>query len=142
MSHNDKGAVVGAVLKSDSQPVDIGPISKMSKSKNNGVAPSDMIERYGTDTVRLFSMFGAPPDQSLEWRETGVEGMHRFLKRLWRLAHEVLAEGIPALDTQDLSAAQRGLRRKVHQTIDKVSDDIARRYAFNTAIAAVMELQY
>jgi leucyl-tRNA synthetase len=100
-----------------------------------------MVGKYGADTVRLFSMFAAPPDQSLEWNEAGVEGMARFLRRFWR---EVVTHASnpdhPVVDAARLDAAQKTLRRQVHETIQKVSDDIGRRYAFNTAIAALMEL--
>lgn len=115
--------------------------SKMSKSKGNTVDPQELIEQYGADTVRLFIMFAAPPEQSLEWSDSGVEGAHRFLKRLWKLAHTHAAAGnVPALDVHALDNAQRDLRRKTHETIAKISDDYSRRLTFNTAIAAVMEL--
>jgi leucyl-tRNA synthetase len=115
--------------------------SKMSKSKGNTVDPQELIERYGADTVRLFIMFAAPPEQSLEWSDSGVEGAHRFLKRLWKLVHQHAQSGaVPALDPAALDSAQRDLRRKTHETIAKVSDDYERRLTFNTAIAAVMEL--
>lgn len=113
--------------------------SKMSKSKGNTVDPQQLIDRYGADTVRLFSMFAAPPEQSLEWSDSGVEGANRFLRRLWRLVME--AEPAPTtIDCSTLSKAQKNLRRKTHETIAKVSDDYGRRQTFNTAIAAVMEL--
>ncbi|HEU4665293.1 MAG TPA: leucine--tRNA ligase [Dokdonella sp.] len=138
---DDKARVVGAALKADGKPVQIGGIEKMSKSKNNGVDPQAMVGKYGADTVRLFSMFAAPPEQSLEWNEAGVEGMARFLRRFWR---EVVTHASnpdhPVVDAARLDAAQKTLRRQVHETIQKVSDDIGRRYAFNTAIAALMEL--
>ena len=138
---DDKGRVVGATLKSDGQPVQIGPVEKMSKSKNNGVDPQAMVDKYGADTVRLFSMFAAPPEQSLEWNEAGVEGMARFLRRLWAQVQKHAADGdAPALDVAALSAEQKALRRKTHETIAKVSDDYGKRHGFNTAIAAVMEL--
>ena len=141
VQRDERGRVIGAVLKADGRPVAIGGIEKMAKSKNNGVDPQTMVERYGADTVRLFSMFAAPPDQSLEWNEAGVEGMARFLKRLWREVHAHVAGGpAPALDRAALTPAQRTLRRQLHETIAKVSDDIGRRHAFNTAIAALMEL--
>ncbi|WP_027962069.1 leucine--tRNA ligase [Halomonas halodenitrificans] len=141
VKRDDKGRPVSAVLLEDGQPVEMGGIEKMSKSKNNGVDPQSMIERFGADTVRLFMMFAAPPEQSLEWSDAGVEGAHRFLKRLWRLVGEHLEEGQPGeLDAADLDDAQRELRRKTHETIKKAGDDIGRRTTFNTAIAAVMEL--
>ncbi len=115
--------------------------AKMSKSKGNTVDPHALIERYGADTVRLFSMFAAPPEQSLDWSDSGVEGSHRFLKRLWRLVEGHLALGeSPPLDIDALDNQQRAARRKIHETIAKVGDDYGRRQTFNTAIAAVMEL--
>ncbi len=115
--------------------------AKMSKSKGNTVDPQQMIEEFGADTVRLFMMFAAPPEQSLEWNDAGVEGAHRFIKRLWRLVAEHVEGGpAPALDPAALDDDSKALRRKTHETIQKVSDDFSRRYTFNTAIAAVMEL--
>ncbi len=141
ITRDDKGRATGAVLKADGLPVTIGAVEKMSKSKNNGVDPQSMVAKYGADTVRLFSMFAAPPDQSLEWSEAGVEGMARFLRRLWREVAAHAADGASGPVASDaLDPAQRALRRQVHETIRKVSDDVGRRYAFNTAIAALMEL--
>jgi len=141
MQRDERARVVGAILKSDGKPVSIGGIEKMSKSKNNGVDPQSMVDKYGADTVRLFSMFAAPPDQSLEWNEAGVEGMARFLRRFWReVTTHAGSPDHPKVDPSSLTAAQKTLRRQVHETIQKVSDDIGRRYAFNTAIAALMEL--
>ncbi|WP_297188709.1 leucine--tRNA ligase [uncultured Porticoccus sp.] len=115
--------------------------TKMSKSKGNTVDPQQLIDRYGADTVRLFTMFAAPPEQSLEWNDSGVEGAHRFLRKLWKMVHAHLEAGTPGeLDTGTLDQMQRDLRRKTHETIAKVSDDFGRRQTFNTAIAAVMEL--
>ena len=138
---DDKGQRTGAILKSDGQPVVSDGIGTMSKSKNNGVDPQSLIEQYGADTARLFMMFAAPPEQTLEWSDAGVEGAFRFLKRFWKLAAMHVAKG-PAqpLDKDTLSDDQRALRNQVHTTIAKVSDDIGRRFTFNTAIAAVMEL--
>ena len=114
---------------------------KMSKSKGNTVDPQALIDQYGADTVRLFMMFASPPEQSLEWSDTGVEGAYRFLKRLWKLASTHINKGKKtSLNPANLSNKQKELRRKIHITIDKVNDDIGRRYTFNTAIAAVMEL--
>jgi len=130
-----------ALHREDGQPVVIGGMEKMSKSKNNGVDPQALIERFGADTARLFTMFAAPPDLSLEWSDSGVEGAHRFIKRLWRAVHEhVGGESPGALDTDALDDAGRELRRKLHDTIAKVTDDIGRRQTFNTAVAANMEL--
>lgn len=124
--------------------------AKMSKSKGNTVDPQEMVESHGADTVRLFMMFAAPPEQSLEWSESGLEGAYRFLKRLWRLvwnhvtrSAELSKENSPhiPMSTHDnLSPEQTAVRRQIHQTITKASDDIGRRMTFNTAIAAVMEL--
>jgi leucyl-tRNA synthetase len=197
IQRDERARVVGAVLKADGQPVEIGGTEKMAKSKNNGVDPQSMVGKYGADTVRLFSMFAAPPEQSLEWNEAGVEGMARFLRRFWRevTAHaaapghpsikpvtedhsdfpspaqrgnigriaDVCSDSCPqdepqgsgeckvaegrngasaagAVDPSALNAAQKTLRRQLHETIQKVSDDIGRRLSFNTAIAALMEL--
>lgn len=115
--------------------------AKMSKSKGNTVDPQELIEQYGADTVRLFIMFAAPPEQSLEWNDSGVEGANRFLKRMWRLVDEHNQQGkTVALDVASLDDTSKALRRKTHETIQKVSDDVSRRLTFNTAIAAVMEL--
>lgn len=116
---------------------------KMSKSKGNTVDPQLLIDRYGADTVRLFVMFAAPPEQSLEWSDRGVEGAYRFLKRLWKAVSGLVNSGgasLPVSDRQYLDDRQKALRRQLHETIRKVSDDIGRRYTFNTAIAANMEL--
>ena len=138
---NDKGQVTAAYDSRDHQPVVNGGTTKMSKSKNNGIDPQAIIDQHGADTVRLFMMFAAPPEQSLEWSDSGVEGAHRFLKRLWRMVNEHVGSGsAPAIDRDSLTDARRDLRRKTHETIAKVSDDISRRLTFNTAIAAVMEL--
>jgi leucyl-tRNA synthetase len=113
--------------------------AKMSKSKGNTVDPQELIDRYGADTVRLFSMFAAPPEQSLEWSDSGVEGANRFIRRLWRLVHDFDTDGTESLP-DSLNGEQKNLRRKIHETIAKVSDDYGRRQTFNTAVAAVMEL--
>ena len=115
--------------------------AKMSKNKGNTVDPQVLIEKYGADTVRLFMMFAAPPEQALEWSDAGVQGSYRFLKRFWT-AVQSHADGGPVaeIDIDSLTAAQKDLRRKTHQTIAKISDDIGRRYTFNTAVAASMEL--
>ena len=146
MERDARGHVIGAHLKADGQPVHVGGTEKMAKSKNNGVDPQVMVGKYGADTVRLFSMFAAPPEQSLEWNEAGVEGMARFLRRFWRevISHvgqpdhpeinALLASGTA------LTPAQKTLRRQLHETIQKVGDDYGRRHSFNTAIAALMEL--
>jgi leucyl-tRNA synthetase len=141
LDFDDHGRPLRATHIRDGQPVQIGAIEKMSKSKNNGVDPQALIDRYGADTVRLFAMFASPPELSLEWRDDGVEGASRFLKRLWRGVHAHVSAGAPPkLDKAALSPAQKELRTKLHQTIAKVGDDVGTRYKFNTAIAAVMEL--
>ncbi|TAN03882.1 MAG: leucine--tRNA ligase [Rhodanobacteraceae bacterium] len=141
VQRDERGRVTGATLKADGQPVSIGASEKMSKSKNNGVDPQVMIDKFGADTVRLFSMFASPPDQSLEWNEAGVEGMARFLRRFWReVATHASQPDHPEIDPASLDPAQKAMRRQLHETIAKVGDDIGRRRNFNTAIAALMEL--
>ena len=138
---DERGRPLGATLKADGRPVTIGGTEKMSKSKNNGVDPQSLIDQYGADTARLFTMFASPPDQSLEWSDSGVEGAFRFLKRLWKQVYGHWAEGAaPALDKTTLNDAQKNLRRQAHETLRKVTDDYGRRLTFNTAIAANMEL--
>jgi leucyl-tRNA synthetase len=115
--------------------------AKMSKNKGNTVDPQELIDKYGADTVRLFMMFAAPPEQALEWSDDGVQGSYRFLKRFWTAVQEHVDSGaVGAIDIAALSGEQKDLRRKTHQTIAKISDDIGRRYTFNTAVAASMEL--
>ncbi len=138
---DDKGKVTRIVSKLNGEEAFSSGMSKMSKSKNNGVDPQTTIDQYGADTVRLFIMFAAPPEQSLEWSDSAVEGAHRFLKRVWKAVYAHLENGkVPALDIASLNTEQKDLRRKTHETIRKVSDDVSRRLTFNTAIAAVMEL--
>jgi leucyl-tRNA synthetase len=141
IQRDEHGRVTGATLKADGGPVAIGAIEKMSKSKNNGVDPQAMIDKFGADTVRLFSMFASPPDQSLEWNEAGVEGMARFLRRFWReVTTHASQPDHPEVDQATLTPRQKAMRRQVHETVAKVGDDIGRRRNFNTAIAALMEL--
>ena len=130
-----------AVLRADGREVISGGVVTMSKSKNNGVDPQALVAEYGADTARLFTMFAAPPEQTLEWSDEGVQGAYRFLKRLWKAVHDHVQAG-PAgpLERTGLDEAQRTIRRLSHQTLAKVTDDIGRRRTFNTAIAAVMEL--
>jgi leucyl-tRNA synthetase len=159
---DERGRPLGATLKADGQPVTIGGTEKMSKSKNNGVDPQTLIDSYGADTARLFMMFAAPPDQQLEWSDAGVEGAHRFLKRLWKAVFEhvqipglpippgppfsrggpdpPLIKGVASEASRGISAPLKDFRRQLHQTIAKVTDDYGRRKQFNTAVAAVMEL--
>ena len=141
VERDEKGKITAAKSKVDGEPVISAGMSKMSKSKNNGIDPQSVIEQYGADTVRLFIMFTSPPEQTLEWSDSGVEGAHRFLKRVWKLAHDFTQAGeAPSLEGLSLNSAQKATRRELHKTITKVSDDIGRRNTFNTAIAAVMEL--
>jgi len=130
-----------AVLRSDGREVESGGIVTMSKSKNNGVDPLALIGEFGADTARLFTMFAAPPEQSLEWSDEAVQGAYRFIKRLWKAVYEHVSRGAaPALRKSSLNDAQIAVRRMTHQTLAKVSDDIGRRRTYNTAVAAVMEL--
>ena len=142
LKKDEKGRIISAKYQGDGQEVVVGGQEKMSKSKNNGIDPQAIIDQYGADTARVFMMFAAPPDQSLEWSDAGVEGSNRFLKRVWRLTTGFLEKGNSAavIDTTKLSTDAQDLRRKTHETIQKVGDDIERRHAFNTAIAALMEL--
>ena len=145
VERNEKGAVTSAISKLDGKPVISAGMSKMSKSKNNGIDPQEVIEQYGADTVRLFIMFTSPPEQTLEWSDSGVEGAHRFLKRVWKLAYDFtqaadVSATTASIEGLTLNSAQKTLRRELHKTIAKVSDDIGRRNTFNTAIAAIMEL--
>ncbi len=136
-----KAKVIGARLKSDGQPVEIGGTEKMSKSKNNGVDPQAMIDAYGADTCRLFMMFASPPDMSLEWSDSGVEGASRFLRRVWRLGQAHVNAGLPGgLDKASLNDAQKEVRRAIHLAIKQASQDVGQHHKFNTAIAAVMTL--
>jgi leucyl-tRNA synthetase len=130
-----------AVLRADGEEVESGGVVTMSKSKNNGVDPQALVDEFGADTARLFTMFAAPPEQTLEWSDEGVQGAYRFIKRLWKAVHEHVVQGVPpALVTTALNDAQRSIRRQAHQTLAKITDDIGRRRTFNTAIAAAMEL--
>ncbi len=142
LEKDEKGRILSAKYTGDGQEVVVGGQEKMSKSKNNGIDPQSIIDQYGADTARVFMMFAAPPDQSLEWSDAGVEGSNRFLKRVWRLTTGFLEKGnnATAIDVANLSKDAQDLRRKTHETIQKVGDDIERRHAFNTAIAAQMEL--
>jgi leucyl-tRNA synthetase len=130
-----------AVLRSDGQEVESGGVVTMSKSKKNGVDPQTLVDEFGADTARLFTMFAAPPEQSLEWSDEGVQGAYRFIKRLWKAVHDHVTHGaVTALDRAALNEGQKAMRRQAHQTLAKITDDIGRRRTFNTAIAAAMEL--
>ena len=140
LERDEKGRIIKATDPEGRELVHTG-MTKMSKSKNNGIDPQEMVEKYGADTVRLFMMFASPAEMTLEWQESGVEGAKRFLGRVWNLVYQYQQNPAKtALDMTALSADQKILRREVHKTIVKVSDDIGRRQTFNTAIAAVMEL--
>jgi len=140
------------MLRADGEPVESGGVVTMSKSKNNGVDPQALVDEFGADTARLFTMFAAPPEQTLEWSDEGVQGAYRFIKRLWKAVYDHVAAGGAAASgvaasgaaasgaAAALSPEQRAIRRQAHQTLAKVTDDIGRRRTFNTAIASVMEL--
>ncbi|MDO7929099.1 leucine--tRNA ligase [Pseudomonas sp. KFB-139] len=141
LERDAKAKVISAVLTSDGLPVEIGGTEKMSKSKKNGIDPQTMIDQYGADTCRLFMMFASPPDMSLEWSDSGVEGSHRFLRRVWRLAQAHVGQGLPgSLDLTILSDDQKAIRRSIHQAIRQASQDIGQNQKFNTAVAQVMTL--
>ena len=141
VERDEKGRTITATEVKTGDAVKSGGITKMSKSKNNGVDPQTAIDKQGADTVRLFTMFAAPPEQTLEWSDEGVSGAHRFLRKLWKMVHEHLETNISvSLNIDNLNQQQQDLRRKTHETINKVNDDFGRRNTFNTAIAAVMEL--
>ena len=139
VTRDDKGKIVEARTLQGQSVVHAG-MTKMSKSKNNGIDPQTMVERYGADTVRLFMMFASPAELTLEWKEEGVEGALRFLKKLWNIVISAIPYSGLKLDVSKLNENQKALRRELHKTIAKVTDDIGRRQTFNTAIAAVMEL--
>jgi leucyl-tRNA synthetase len=143
----ENGQRKGAILLKDNQPVEWDGLGTMSKSKNNGVDPTELIEQFGADTARLFMMFTAPPEQTLEWSEEGVQGSFRFIRRLWKAVYDQVNAAPPPdsittteFDKTRLNAAQKDMRRLAHSTLAKVTDDIGRRKSFNTAVAAVMEL--
>ncbi|AOV17553.1 leucine--tRNA ligase [Acidihalobacter aeolianus] len=141
VSTDDKGRPVAATLKADGQPVTMGGIEKMSKSKNNGVDPQALIDRYGADTARVFMMFAAPPEQSLEWNDAGVEGAHRFLKRLWAYAAEQgeAGEAGEAAPAGDLAPEVQAARREIHETLRQALIDFGK-YQFNTVVSACMKI--
>lgn len=146
VERNDKGVITGGKTLDGKYDVKYAGMVKMSKSKNNGIAPQEMVEQYGADAVRLYIMFAAPMESTLEWQESGLEGTARFIRRFWNLTHDLIAKlqelGVTTTDFDKaaLTKEQKDLRRVLHNTIAKVNDDIERRQAYNTAIAAVMEL--
>ncbi|WP_424196523.1 leucine--tRNA ligase [Ampullimonas aquatilis] len=141
VQHDDKGRPVGATLRSDGQPVQLGGTEKMSKSKNNGIDPQAIIDQYGADTARLFTMFAAPPEQTLEWSESGVEGASRFLRRAWTFAHKhsSLIGTAPALSSVSLSDAHKALRRDIYNTLKQAEFDF-KRLQYNTVVSACMKM--
>ena len=138
IQRDDKGRTIGATASADGRAVIPGGMVKMSKSKNNGIDPQAIIDQYGADTVRTFIMFAAPPEQSLEWSASGVEGANRFIRRFYTITRS--ADTGARLNIEKLSETERNLRRKLHAGIDKIRDDFERRQTFNTAIAAMMEI--
>jgi leucyl-tRNA synthetase len=138
---DDKGRPVGAALKADGRPVQIGGTEKMAKSKNNGIDPQALIDRYGADTARLFTMFASPPEQTLEWSDSGVEGAYRFLRRLWVFAQQV--KTILRCDSQEFSGiandAAKTLRRDMHGLLKQADFDMQRRQ-YNTVVSAAMKM--
>ena len=141
LSFDDKGRPVSAILKADGQPVIIGGTEKMSKSKNNGIDPQAQIDQYGADTARLFTMFAAPPEQTLEWSGTGVEGANRFLRRVWAFAYNNASriQAAGALDITQLNDAQKTLRREVHKILQQADHDL-KRIQYNTVVSACMKM--
>jgi leucyl-tRNA synthetase len=140
--HDDTGKPVSCRSKTDGQPVEYGGIGTMSKSKNNGVDPQSLIDQYGADTARLFVMFASPPEQTLEWSGTGVDGAQRFLRRLWACAHarhEAVRAASPTPDQAALDDAQKALRREIH-TILKQADYDYQRKQYNTVVSAAMKM--
>ena len=148
---NERGQPIKAILKSDGQPVTIGKIEKMSKSKNNGVDPQLTIDKYGADTVRLYTLFTAPADQTLEWSDDALKGPYNFVKKVWRIATDHMQALTAAnisidtlnsatLNTDGLSKEAKNLRRKTHETIAKIDSDLGDRLALNTPVSSLMEL--
>ena len=137
--HDDHGKVTGAKLLADGQPVDFQGMGTMSKSKRNGVDPQALIEQYGADTARLFMMFAAPPEQTLEWSDSGVEGAHRFLKRLWAFGAEFDGIGKEQIDLGGLSIDAKNLRHEIHTTLKQANYDLGR-FQFNTVVSAAMKM--
>jgi leucyl-tRNA synthetase len=145
LRHDDKGQRIGAILKSDGKPVESDGIGTMSKSKNNGVDPQDLIEKYGADTARLFMMFASPPEQTLEWSDSGVEGAYRFLRRLWDFCHRnassiSVPKGIARVSNwSSEDKALRDRRLEVHQTLQQANFDYGRQQ-YNTVVSAGMKI--
>jgi leucyl-tRNA synthetase len=144
IERDDKGRIIGGKVRDSGVSVEYAGMIKMSKSKNNGIDPQKVIDIYGADTIRLYTMFAAPPEQDLEWIESGVEGANRFLRRLWRLVSEFseahLQDSVSPLDLDKLTKEQKALRTEIHSKIESITDDVERRQTFNTAVAKMMEL--
>jgi leucyl-tRNA synthetase len=152
ISYDDRGQPTQAILKADGQPVTIGKIEKMSKSKNNGVDPQTTIDQYGADTVRLYTLFAAPADQTLEWSDDSLKGPYNFLKKVWRETQSHLeatqelglqVANLPAassIDASQLDSLAKGLRRKTHEVITKIDNDLGERLSLNTPVSSLMEL--
>ena len=141
LSFDDKGRPISAILKSDGQPVAIGGTEKMSKSKNNGIDPQAQIDQYGADTARLFTMFAAPPEQTLEWSGAGVEGANRFLRRVWAFCYQHASRIQQAgnIDAAQLSDAMKTWRREVHKILQQADHDL-KRIQYNTVVSACMKM--
>jgi leucyl-tRNA synthetase len=138
--HDASGKVIGARLKADGSAVDYEGVGTMSKSKNNGVDPQALIDRYGADTARLFVMFASPPEQTLEWSDAGVDGAYRFLRRVWAFGQKQAAVVATASDVAgELPAAAKALRREVHLVLKQVSYDYER-MQYNTVVSGAMKL--
>ncbi|MEN3364707.1 MAG: leucyl-tRNA synthetase, partial [Burkholderiales bacterium] len=141
LTFDDKGRPVSALLKSDGKPVEIGGTEKMSKSKNNGIDPQAQIDQYGADTARLFTMFASPPEQTLEWSGTGVEGANRFLRRVWAFAHAQAPRiaGAAATNFSALPETHKALRREIHKILQQADHDY-KRIQYNTVVSAGMKM--
>src|SRR5262249_29177162 len=141
VTHDDKGRPIGATLNADSQPVELGGVEKMSKSKNNGVDPQLLIDQYGADTARLFTMFAAPPEQQLEWSGAGVEGASRFLRRVWAFAHanQAALSERASFDVAQLNESGKALRREIHSVLKQADFDY-QRLQYNTVVSAAMKM--
>jgi leucyl-tRNA synthetase len=142
LTFDDKGRPQSAVLKADGQPVELGGTEKMSKSKNNGIDPAAQIEQYGADTARLFTMFASPPEQTLEWSNSGVEGASRFLRRVWAYGYaqrERIANALKGQQQGALDDAQKTLRREVHKVLQQADYDL-KRIQYNTVVSACMKM--
>jgi leucyl-tRNA synthetase len=137
--HDEHGKITGAKLLADGKPVDFQGMGTMSKSKRNGVDPQSIIEQYGADTARLFMMFAAPPEQTLEWSDSGVEGSHRFLRRLWAFGAEFGGTGDEKIVPENLSAGAKNLRHEIHATLKQANYDLGR-FQFNTVVSAAMKM--